>query len=127
MECPARVSTPPEDTWEDMSATTKHSSAESPHLDGGGAGNGVASAGEGAARGHHQLDGVADDDGVVQQVPACRVLQRAAPHELAVAVAVARVWVLQQIDSRMSELWPNDPQINAPNIIVVQWIREQVS
>ncbi len=63
-------------------------------LDGGGAGQRLAGAGERAAGGNDQLDGVPDDDGVVQQVPVGGVLQRAAPHELAVAVAVARVGVL---------------------------------
>ncbi len=50
---------------------------------------------ERAARRHHQLDRVLDDDGVRHQVPAARVLQHAALDKLAVPVAVARVGVLR--------------------------------
>jgi hypothetical protein len=46
--------------------------------------------------GHHQLDGVLDDDGVVQQEAPVVVLQNVALHKLAVAVAVASVRVLQE-------------------------------
>ena len=71
----------------------------SPDLDGRGPGNGRSSriAGQGTPRGDDQLNGVADDDGVVYQVPVGRVLQHGALHELAVAVAVARVGVLNAL------------------------------
>lgn len=82
-------------------------------LDGGGAGQRLAGAGERAAGGNDQLDGVPDDDGVVQQVPVGGVLQRAAPHELAVAVAVARVWVLGN-QCRISDTHANTAQAGSP-------------
>ena len=49
---------------------------------------------KGAARGDHQLYGVADDKGVAQQETILGVLQYGALHKLAVAVAVAGVGVL---------------------------------
>mmetsp|Transcript_5859 Transcript_5859/g.26356 ORF Transcript_5859/g.26356 Transcript_5859/m.26356 type:complete len:202 (+) Transcript_5859:2439-3044(+) len=49
---------------------------------------------ERAAVGHHQLDLVPDDDGIVHQVSVLGVLQHAPAHELAVSVAISRVGVL---------------------------------
>ncbi len=51
---------------------------------------------EGAPGGDDQLDGVLDDNGVVDQVAVVRVLQHRPLDKLAVAVAVARVGVLQR-------------------------------
>ena len=59
-----------------------------------GGGLGARDAGEGAPRGDDELDGVADDDGVVQQKAVLGILQHAALDELAVAVAIACVGVL---------------------------------
>ena len=62
------------------------------------------SARQGPPRGDDQLDGVADDDGVIDQVAVGGVFQDGALHELAVAVAVARVGILHPLHSQGVEL-----------------------
>lgn len=59
-------------------------------LDGGGG-----LLGQRAARRHDQLYGVADDDGVVHQVPVVSVLQDRALDKLAVAMAIPGIRILR--------------------------------
>ncbi len=51
-------------------------------------------AGQGAARGHHQLYGVPDHNGVVGHEAILGILQHRPLHKFAVAVAISGIWVL---------------------------------
>ena len=69
---------------------------------------------KGAARGHDQLDCVADDDGVVLDVSILPMLQHRALDKLAVAMAVASIGVLPCATDFHSPLVPSPALCQIP-------------